>query len=58
MEGGGVTIRNRTNIWHDRDSSPGPTASEPCPNPTAVIYFSIKRVGNFGLKKKKNDPTE
>ena len=40
MEGGGVTIRNRKNIWHDRDSNPGPTASEPCcPNPTAVIYF-------------------
>ena len=34
-----VTIRNRKNIWHDRDSNPGPTASEPCyPNPTAVIH--------------------
>ena len=40
VEGGGFTIRNRKNICHDRDSNPGPTASEPCcPNPTAVIYF-------------------
>ena len=40
VEGGGVMIRNRKNIWHDRDSNPRPTASEPyCPNPTAVIYF-------------------
>ena len=54
MEGGGVTIRNRENIWHDRDSNPGPTVSEPCcPNPTAVIYSCIKRVGNFGMKKEK-----
>ena len=54
MEGGGVTIRNRKNIWHARDSNPGPTASEPCcPNPTAIIYFWIKRVSNFGLKKKR-----
>ena len=53
VEGIGVMIRNRKNIWHDRDSNPGPTASEPCcPNPTAVIYFRIKKVGNFGLKKK------
>ena len=40
VEGGGVTIRNRKNIWHDRDSNPGPTASEPCcPNPIAVISY-------------------
>ena len=40
VEGGGVTIRNRKNNWHDRDSNPKPTASEPCcPNPTAVIFF-------------------
>ena len=45
---------NRKNIWHDRDSNPEPTACEPCcPNPTAFIYFWKKRVGNFGLKKKK-----
>ena len=38
--GRGVRIRNRKNIWHNRDSNPGPTASEPCcPNPTTVIYF-------------------
>ena len=53
-EGRGATIRNRKNIWHHRDSNPGPTVSEPCcPNPTVVIYFWIKRVGNFGLKKRK-----
>ena len=28
VEGGGVTIRNRKNIRHDRDSNPVPTASE------------------------------
>ena len=40
VEDGGVTIRNRKDIWHDRDANPGPAASEPCcPNPTAVIYF-------------------
>ena len=50
---------NRKNIWHDRDSNPKPTAWERCcPNPTAVIYFWIKRVGSFALKKKKYDPTE
>ena len=39
-EGGSVTIRNRRNIWHDRDSNQGLTASKPfCPDPTAVIYF-------------------
>ena len=48
---------NRKNIWHDSDSNPEPTVWESCyPKPTAVIYFRIKRVGNFGLKK--NDPTE
>ena len=53
VEGRGVRIRNRKNIWHNRNSNQGPTASEPCcPNPTTVIYFWIKRVGNFGLKKK------
>ena len=56
VEGGGVTIWNRKNIWQDRDSNTVPTASEPCcPNPTAVIYFWIKRVGNFGLKKKEKE---
>ena len=31
---------NYKNIWHDRDSNPEPTASEPrCPNPAAVTYF-------------------
>ena len=50
---------NRKNIWHDSDSNPETTAWEPCcPKPTAVIYFWIKRVGNFGVKKKKNDPTD
>ena len=52
---------NRKNIRHGSDLNPEPTASEPgCPKPTAVIYFWIKRVGNFGLmkKKEKNDPTE
>ena len=40
VEGGGVTIRKRKNICHDRESNLGPTASEKCcPNPTAVIYF-------------------
>ena len=43
---------NRKDVWHDRDSNPKPTAWERCcPNPTAVIYFWMKRVGNFGLKK-------
>ena len=43
---------NRKNILHDKDLKPEPTAWEPCsPNPTAVIYFWIKRVGSFGLKK-------
>ena len=33
-------VRDRRNIWHDRDSNPKPTARERCcPNPTAVIYF-------------------
>ena len=32
---------------------PGPTAWQPCcRNPTAVIHFWIKRVGNFALKRK------
>ena len=54
VEGVDVTIRNRKKNWHDRDSNPGPTSSEPCfPNPTAVIYFWIKRIGNFGLTKKR-----
>ena len=57
VEGESATIRNRKNIWHDSDSNQGPTASEPCcPNPPAVIYFWIKRVGNFGLKKKEKRP--
>ena len=47
----------RKNIWHDRDSNPKPTAWERCcPNPTAIIYFWIKRVGSFGLKKKEKGP--
>ena len=37
-------------------------ASEPCcPNPAAVIYFQVKKVGNLTRKlteKKKNDPTK
>ena len=49
---------NRKDIWHDRDSNPKPTAWERCcPNPTAAIYFWIKRVESFALKKKKFDPT-
>ena len=32
----GITCKNN---WHDRDLNPEPSASEPCPNPTAVIYF-------------------
>ena len=48
---------NRKNIWHGSDSNPEPIAWEPCcPKPTAVIYFWIKRVGNFGLKKKEKQP--
>ena len=44
---------NRENNWHGRDSNPKPTAWEcSCPNPTAVIYFWIKRVGIFGLIEK------
>ena len=44
---------NHKNIWHDRDSKPEPTAWESCcPKPTAVFHFWIKRVGDFGLKKK------
>ena len=36
---------------------PGPSAGEPCcPNPTAVICFSLRRVGNFGLKKEEKRP--
>ena len=47
------------NFWQGSNSNPESTASEPCrPKPTAVIYLWIKRVGNFGLKKKENDPTE
>ena len=47
----------RKKNWHDRDSNSEPTAWEPCcPNPTAVIYFWIKRVGNIGLKKKEKRP--
>ena len=52
---------NRKNFWQGSDSNTEPTAWEHCcPKPTAVIYFIIleKRVGNFGLKKKKNDPIE
>ena len=53
---------NHKNIWQDRDSNPEPTAWESCcPNLTAVIYFWMKKVGNFALKKikkRKNDPTE
>ena len=48
---------NRKNIWHDRGSNPEPTIWKPCcPNTTAVIYFWIKRIGNFGLKKKEKRP--
>ena len=48
---------NRENFWQGSDSNPEPTAGELCcPKPTAVIFFWIKRLGNFGLKK--NDPTE
>ena len=48
---------NRKNIWHYRNSNPNPTAWELCcPNLTAVIYFWIKRVANFGLKKKEKRP--
>ena len=45
---------NRKNFWQGSDSNPEPTAWEPfCPKPTVVIYLWIKRVGNFGLKKKR-----
>ena len=48
---------NRKHFWQGSDSNPEPTAWEPCcPTPTAVIYFWIKRVGNFGLKKKEKRP--
>ena len=40
VKGGGVTIRNRNIIWHNRDSNSGCITSELCcPNPTAVFYF-------------------
>ena len=45
------------NFWQGSDSNPQPTAWEHCcPKLTAVIYFWIKRVGNFGLKKKEKRP--
>ena len=44
---------NRKNFWQGSDSNPEPTAWETCPKPTAVIYFWIKRVGSFALKKRK-----
>ena len=48
---------SRKKFWQGSDSNPEPTAWEPCcPKPTAVIYFWIKRVGNFGLKKKEKRP--
>ena len=43
----------RKNIWHDSDLNTETIAWEPDPKPTAVIYFWIKRVGNFGLEKKR-----
>ena len=46
---------NRKYILQDRDSNPKPTDWERCcPNPTAVIYFWIKRVGSFGQIKNLN----
>ena len=48
---------NLNNFWLGSDSYPKPTAWERCcPNPTAVIYFWIKRVGSFALKKKEIRP--
>ena len=45
---------NRKYFLQGSDSNPEPTAWEPCcPTPTAVIYFWIKRVGNFGQIKKR-----
>ena len=44
---------NRKKFWQGSDSNPEPSAWEPCwPKPTAVIYFWIKRVANFGQTKK------
>ena len=49
---------NREKFWQGSDSNSEPTASEPCcAKTTAVIYFWIKRFGNFG-QMKNNDPTE
>ena len=54
-----MLVMNRKKFWQWIDSNPEPTAWEPrCPKPTPVICFWIKIVGNFGLKKKENDPTE
>ena len=51
-----MLVLNRKIFWPGSDSNPEPTAWEPCfPKLTAVNYFWIKRVGNFG---KKNDPAE
>ena len=48
---------NRIKFWQGSDSNHEPTAWEPCcPKPTAVIYFWIKRVANFDLKKKEEQP--
>ena len=59
VDGSGVFIRNRKKIWLVKESNPGPTAFDPyLPNLPAVFHFLMKRVGNFGLEKKKNDPTE
>ena len=54
MEGRGVTIRNRKNVWHNTDSSPGPTASELCcPNPTNVNLFLNEKSWQFWTEKYK-----
>ena len=45
----------RKKFWQGSESNPEPAASELCcPKPTAVICFSIKSVGIFGLKKKQD----
>ena len=49
-----MLLKNHKNFWQGSYSNPEPTAWESfCPKSTAVIYFWIKRVGNFGLKKKR-----
>ena len=54
-----IVGRKCLSAWHGSDSSTKHTSWGPCcPKPAAVIFFWMKRVGNFGLRKKKNGPTE